>query len=294
MAGGYKFNADLIDDLAKGRAALFLGAGVSSSATTVDGDRIKGWGDFLAAQIPAITDEADRQLAQELLDKKDYLLSCEVIKTCLGDDWDAAIAAEFQKAGTMSDLHKAILSLRQRIVITTNFDKYLESSMAAMPDTKIHPTVISDLEPDLFRLFRDDRSYIVKLHGTVDSPDKLIFAKSDYHDKAYGSWVYREFLDVMLLTHTMVFVGFSMDDPAISLLVEMYANKYKKCRPHYIFVGGSVVSRMKDISKRLRKLFIIDYDKKDNHAELLDMMQDLVIQTDDRRREIAALAVGKP
>jgi len=187
----------------------------------------------------------------------------------------------------MSELHKAILSLKQRIIITTNFDKYLETSMASMPDTEIHPTVISELEPDLFRLFRDDRSYIIKLHGTVASPDKLIFAKSDYHDKAYGSWVYREFLDVMLLTHTVVFIGFSMDDPAVALLVEMYANKYKKCRPHYIFVGGEVVDRMKDISKRLRKLFIIDYDEKENHAELLTMIQNLVTKTDERRREIA-------
>lgn len=287
MSGEYKFNSDLIDDLARGKAALFLGSGVSSSATTPTGDRIKGWADFLNAQLDKISNESDRELARQLLDKKDYLLSCEIIKISLGDEWDNIIADEFQKAGTMSELHKAILSLKQRIIITTNFDKYLETSMASMPDTEIHPTVISELEPDLFRLFRDDRSYIIKLHGTVDSPDKLIFAKSDYHDKAYGSWVYREFLDVMLLTHTVVFIGFSMDDPAVSLLVEMYANKYKKCRPHYIFVGGDIGERMKDISKRLRKLFIIDYDEKENHAELLAMIQNLVTKTDERRREIA-------
>ena len=287
MNGEYKFNSDLIDDLARGKAALFLGSGVSSSATTPNGDRIKGWADFLNAQLDKISNDSDRELANELLDKKDYLLSCEIIKISLGDEWNNIIADEFQKAGTMSELHKAILSLKQRIIITTNFDKYLETSMASMPNTEIHPTVISQLEPDLFRLFRDDRSYIIKLHGTVDSPDKLIFAKSDYHDKAYGSWVYREFLDVMLLTHTVIFIGFSMDDPAVSLLVEMYANKYKNCRPHYIFVGGDVGERMKDISKRLRKLFIINYDKKENHSELLSMIKYLVTKTDERRREIA-------
>ena len=284
----FKFNSDLIDDLAKRKVVLFLGSGVSSSATTPQGKKIKGWEEFLRAQLDKISDESDKVLVKDLLDKKDYLLSCEIIKMSLGDEWDNIIADEFQKAGTISELHKAILTLKQRVIVTTNFDKYLETSIASMPDTEMHPTVISELEPDLFRLFRDDRDYIIKLHGTVDSPDKLIFAKSDYHDKAYGSWVYREFLDLILLTHTVVFIGFSMDDPAISLLVEMYANKYKKCRPHYIFVGGDVGERMKDVSKRLRKLFIINYDKSNDHFELLMMIKDLALKTEERRREFVA------
>lgn len=290
MEGGhqFKFNIDLLTDLACGRGALFLGAGVSSSAVTAAGRRIKGWGDFLASKLQDIEGEEDRALASEMLAKKDYLLACEVIRDCLGDRWEDAVSDEFQQAGAYSELHKALLSLKQRIIITTNFDKYLEASIGSIEGIEFFPKVYNGLKDDIFKIFRDDKQYIVKLHGTVDEPDTLIFAKSDYHGKAYGSWVYRDFIDVMLLTHTMVFVGFSMDDPAISLLVEMYSNKYKGCRPHYIFLGGGVGERMKSISRRLRKLSIIDYNKQNNHEELLLMVKSLAEQVEDRRREMAA------
>lgn len=38
------FNSDLVDDLARQKVILFLGAGVSASATTRSGTRMKGWG----------------------------------------------------------------------------------------------------------------------------------------------------------------------------------------------------------------------------------------------------------
>lgn len=289
-----EFNSDLVDDLAKGRTALFLGSGVSSSAMTKSGKRMKGWDAFLREQISEISKTEDKEIAQDLLNKKDYLLACEITKECLGvEKWEEAVTAEFSQAGTTSELHKAILSLNQRITITTNFDKYLESSITAENSGTHLPTIYNGLRPDIFKVLRDENKYLIKLHGTVDNPESLIFAKSDYNDKAYGNWVYRDFIETLLLTHTLVFVGFSMDDPAITHLIEMYANKYNKCRPHYIFTSGPVQEKIKAMSKKFRKLYIIDYSPDNNHEELVKLIESLASQTNTRRKSLLAESISR-
>ena len=114
-----EINADLISDMARQRVVLFLGAGVSSSAKTGDGKGIMGWHDFLMSASENAGGNIESQV-KELLKEKDYLLSCEILQSYFGDQWEDLVVAEFGKAATPSELHRKILSLKQRIVLTTS------------------------------------------------------------------------------------------------------------------------------------------------------------------------------
>jgi len=149
-------------------------------------------------------------------------------------------------------------------------------------------STITNLEPRVFKLFRDNSDYIIKLHGSIDDPSSMIFSKSDYNKYAYGSWVYTKFIDTLLLTYTIIFIGFSMTDPAISFLVEMYAERLPESRPHYIFLAGDIPETYIQITKRLRKLFVIPYSENDNHIELITLIKQLEKEVALHRRSIIA------
>src|SRR5688572_27160204 len=101
-----EFNPDLIEDLAARRTVLFLGTGVTSSALTVSGTRIKQWEEFLRFLSTKMKDVSAKEQAIKIIDEKDYLMSCEIIREDLGPDiWDEELRKEFAQTANISELH---------------------------------------------------------------------------------------------------------------------------------------------------------------------------------------------
>lgn len=283
------FNADLISDLARQRAVLFLGAGVSASAIPADGNRIQGWGDFLQAAANKASNPTKDQ-ATGLIKDKDYLLACEILQSYFSDEWEDIVTAEFGKAASPSELHHAILGLDQRVLLTTNFDKLLEAAWAEKPINGMHyPRVFSKIDDKIFRVLKDHEGrYLVKIHGSVDDPQDIVFSRSQYIRGAFGNTHYSGFLESLLLNYTFLFIGFSMDDPAITSLMELYALRYPNARPHYMMSGNSHPSNILEMNKKLRKLVVMQYDSKDHHASLPGILREMSDQSVLKRREIVA------
>lgn len=281
------FNRDLLGDLARQRVVLFLGAGVSASATTASGSRIAGWPKFLS-DCAAQTEDPLRSQLSSLLANKDYLLVCELLQTHFGDDWGDIVTAEFGQQAAPSPLHLALLGLRQRIIITTNFDKLIETAWANFTGGGTHlPKVISGVDEQVFRILKDhEGKYLLKIHGTFDDAKSLVFSRSEYIRLAFGNENYSNFLEALLLNYTFIYVGFSMDDPAITSLMEMYTLRYPTSRPHYIFTPQGIQENIVEVHKRLRKLVVIQYDSKNGHAELAPLIEDLGKQARDRYRTL--------
>ncbi|MGN6738664.1 SIR2 family protein [Dyella sp.] len=282
----FQVNADLIDDLAKQRVVLFLGSGVSASAITKSGVRIKQWRAFLEWCASFLPEARAQGLVTKLLEGQDYLLACEVLRRGLSDTWGELLHREFGQIADPSPLHGAIVGLDQRIMVTTNFDKLIESAIEQSGSTH-YPKVVNKLSADAFKMLRDDGRYLVKMHGSIDDPETFIFTKSEYIAKAFENWIYGEFLRTLLATHTVLFVGFSMSDPAVSALVEQYAFRFPNGRPHYILQGGPIDQELIDINKSLRKLYAIEYDPKDDHIQLTEVIRFMYTEMMRRRLELA-------
>ncbi len=251
----YTFNSDLVDDLARQKVVLFLGSGVSSSAITASGTRIKGWDAFLRDISSRVAQPLNTQIT-EILEKKDYLLAAELLKRDLQDDWEFLLTSEFGQNAQPSRLHESLINLNQRLIFTTNFDKLIESCWGSKIGQSSHlPTIMSGINGNTFRILRDHSGkYLIKLHGCIDSPESIIFSRSDYIKMAFGNIMYSSFMDVMLLSHTFLFIGFSMDDPAISSIMEMYTLRYPNMRPHYILSPSGTPDNIKNIYLQLRRL----------------------------------------
>lgn len=277
------FNVDLLDDVAKRKVVLFVGAGASKAAKPRAGGSFKGWKEFLDHACNEVGDKKTQKLIRDRIKANDFLIASQLLKNILGDDWVRILSAEFQQAADVSRLHRAIVALDQRVIVTTNFDKLIENAWAETSSSR-HPRVISKVDHKAFRLFRDDEPYLIKLHGSIDEPEEIVFDKSGYQRTAFANQFYRELIGTLLLTHTFIFVGFSMEDPAISLVVESHAYRYSDTRPHYIFTPGAPNPPIDDLSKSLRKLFVLRYPEKDNHVALAEGLESLAIKAKERLR----------
>jgi hypothetical protein len=269
------------------RVVLFIGSGVSASGVTRRGSRIRQWYSFLEYASSRLSNEEGQELIKNYLEDNNYLFAAEVIKNSLSStDWAQLIQDEFGQIADPSDLHRAIVSLDQRIIVTTNFDKLLENAWADPSIRGTHfPQVITSLNPSAFKILREGRSYLVKLHGTVDDPESIVFTQSDYTKHAYINWAYSSFIETLLTTYTVLFIGFSMNDPALSRLVEIHAQRYPLCRPHYIFTAGPINDTVKELNRNLRRLYVMEYSPENNHSQLVDQIKDLALQSRARRRE---------
>jgi NAD-dependent SIR2 family protein deacetylase len=284
-----QFNVDLVRDVARRRVVVFAGAGVSASAVLADGKRMPEWEAFLSGLLKDLP-ASKASLVKQALKDRDYLLASELLQRILEDKWEEKVVAEFGKAAEPSDLHRSIVTLDPNIILTTNFDRLLENSYVKIPSQYTSlPLTVNQIDENTFKVLKDfEQRYIIKIHGTVDQADKLTFSQSEYIKYAYNNQSYISFIESLLLNYTFVFLGFSMKDPAICQILERYAFKYPRARPHYFFAAKPINSEFRDVQKSLRKLVIVDYDKKNHHAELPRLINELADQARTMEKELAA------
>ncbi|MDR8399531.1 SIR2 family protein [Paraburkholderia sp. USG1] len=182
-------------------AAVMVGAGFSrGAATTGDADKkLSLWGDF------------SRLLAGELKESSamDPLRLAEVYSAYFGKQnlYDL-ITKEINDLGwTPGPLYKSLLELPWSEVLTTNWDTLLERA-AQDVHTQVYSVVRRQEELSSARSPR-----IVKLHGTVNITDELVFTQEDYrrYPEQYGTFV--NFARQVFVENELCLLGFSGDDP---------------------------------------------------------------------------------
>lgn len=280
-----QFTPDLLDDFANNKVAIFLGAGVSAGVATRSGDRIKTWANFLEDTAAKIGTRDKIKIVKDLIKEGDYLFACEILKENLGENWEEILKEEYEKIGSISELQETILKLEPRIIVTTNFDLFIENQWSIFNEKYTHHLQVKNgISSECFSAFRDEKPYLIKLHGSINHPDSMIFSLSDYAEKAHSNWQYSAFMDTLLCTHTVLFIGFSMKDTAVTNLLEIYAKRYPKSRPHYAFLADFNSEDKIRIMKKHRRLFIIPYSSKNNHLELTDKVKKLLSDVKERKR----------
>lgn len=279
-----KWPEEVVSDISRRRCVIFLGSGVSLNSVNTNRRRPKTWLAFLESMLERISPKAH---IKKLLKENDYLTACEVIKRELGkEEFTRVVREEFlTPAYIPAEIHKKIFLLDSRIVATPNFDKIYET----YANTKANGSIVvkQHYDPDVVSAVRGSGRIILKIHGTIDSPNNLIFTRAEYAEARTKYATFYELLAALSLTHTFIFLGCGVNDPDIKLLLEDTLFKHKSSRSHLMLLPknalhDSVVAVIQDTMN----LKIIQYSPKDNHKELIDSISDLVQLVEDEREEI--------
>jgi len=278
----------LISDLARRRSVLFLGSGISKNAKNATGMHPKDWGEFLQEGASKISSSSKKALIIKCIKNGDYLLACELLKKIMGrDDFvhllkDEFLTPKFESA----KIHEDIFLLDSRIVITPNFDKIYD--VYADKESKGSIVIKNYYDDDIADHIRQRERLILKIHGSITTPDKLIFSRTDYSEARISYKHFYSILEALIATHTFIFLGAGLNDPDIKLLLEDYSFRYQNSQKHlFILPKQSLDKEILKIHEENMNLKIITYDNKNNHQELLDSIEDLVKLVDVERQTLA-------
>ncbi|MEK6510109.1 SIR2 family protein [Myroides sp. C4067] len=144
-----------------------------------------------------------------------------IIKSYIKENFNVAPSNNF-------DLHKKIIELTEQ-VITTNYDNAFECAA----NNSISPSIYTD-QFNISEIGKNNKPYIFKLHGSYNEPSNCIIFEDDY-EKLYNSNNGAiEKLKTIFSEKTLLFLGFSFNDPDINLIFNSLDKAFGNNNKHFI------------------------------------------------------------
>lgn len=212
---------DALDSALQGNCLLFLGAGFSLGATTLDGENI------LSSRKLA------RQLCREVNEEEtdDLQLAADDFLQ-LTEDTDMAINTlnKFLKVTAVMSYHQEIASLPWRYVYTTNYDNTYE--FARLACSKNYKSVT--LSENINSLSVKDH-LVIHLNGSIENLNKetltteFRLTNASYATSEFmaSSW-YQNFINNIKRADAIFFIGYSMYDIEIQRIFATYPELKEK------------------------------------------------------------------
>lgn len=162
-------------------------------------------------------------------------------------------------------LHKKLLDLSGQI-ITTNYDNAFESAS----NNSITPSVYTS-SFNISQINKNGEQYIFKIHGSYTEPDNCILFKEDY-DKLYlTESAAKEKLKSIFAEKTILFLGFSFNDPDINLIFERLDEAFGNNNKHFVLTKESDKFAK---FKFLETIPITEYNQIDSHIDLFKKIKE--------------------
>ncbi|NMY54435.1 SIR2 family protein [Pseudomonas sp. WS 5051] len=274
----------LIDSIARRRCVIVIGSGVSKNSTNNVGKRPAAWEEFLRACIVNLNES---EIIEELLDRKDFLSACEIIKNRLGlDPFNDLVQDEYQRAGYKhATIHEHIYNLDASIVVSPNFDNIYDTYAANISAGTIMVKAHTDGEIANY-LHGGKTRLLIKTHGSANDPQNIIFTRRDYAAARTKHTLFYEILKALALTHTFLFLGCGTDDPDIRMLFEDIQFAHGRMPYHYMTLPTGEVHRdIIQICSEAMRMKFLEYSPANGHSELTESLEDLVSKVEDFRGE---------
>jgi len=176
-----------------------------------------------------------------------------------------------------TELHNALPELPFKFVLTTNYDQLIENAyvkpIGKIPKTYTH----RDAADFSDALWRGD-FFILKVHGDVIHKSSIVLTKRDYREIIFSAPGYRAVMSAIFTTKSVLFLGVSLNDPEIDLLLSYLHDAFHGSgQYHYVLIPEN--QYIDTISNRWRKdykVHCITYQASPGHPEVLEFVKDLI------------------
>ncbi len=258
------------------RCAILVGAGASAGAG------LPLWGRLLddmvnAALAHAVISPAKAAQYRQLATKPDkYLMIASGLKDDLRVYFDEFIEATFiAPKPAPTGLHEAIVALdKLQFVLTTNYDTLIERA-CRIKDPDVSVCTFRDTGEIQRRLSKRE-FFILKAHGDATKiTNGIILTDADYRDLLFRQRGYQSLLSAMFTMFTIVFVGASMTDPEVLLLLNYIADAFTPSAgpSHFAAMAQEDITDVeKDRWFKDFNIQLIPVSKVDNYAELTEFL----------------------
>jgi hypothetical protein len=260
-----------------GRCAVLVGAGASKGAG------LPLWGELLeklvsTAENDALIDKDRANMYRGLLARPEkFLMVAAAIKDQLGPLFDETVERIFIKSNPKpTDLHQALVALdKLAFILTINYDSLIEDAYISA-GKKIAASSFVDAG-DVHRRLSRREFFLLKAHGDANRVGNgIVLTEVDYRKLLYASPGYRSLLAVMFSMFSIVFVGASMADPEINLLLGYISDAFSSTSGpvHYALLAEEdITDAERERWHKDFKVHIIKISKADDYKELTEFVQ---------------------
>lgn len=265
---------NLIEDLAYRRCIIFTGAGISATAKNNSNESPVAWKEFLNKAIELIKSNSIYPDVEKLIKEKNYLLALQAIDKVVDKGrYCHLLETEFSNFNP-SNIHTLINQIDPKILVTTNFDKIYEK----VCNFDGYKFITYKESENLCDHIRSNNRVIIKAHGDIDDLSNVIFTRRQYTETMNKYGYFYKILEALFMTNTVLFVGYSLNDPDIQLVLENVKMISNSKKPNYI-VDTEVKNSIEQEDLKIRyNLEILEYgpdhnELEGNLKELYDLVQ---------------------
>lgn len=278
----------LIDQIVRSNFVLVVGAGVSRSCVNDRGESPPSWDELITELAQDLLTPAPRKTVRQLLEGAKYLEAAELIRATARkagkeEDYFAAIVRSTGGGGNSADthfqpsaLHDHLMRLGPDVIVTTNYDKLLEKATRNGFNVHLHDS--KNLDRDI----RSGTPSLIKVHGSVDKSSEVVLTRSDYARLRRDGANVLEVLQALFLTRTALFVGYSMGDPDIQLLLENVLGARGAVPAHYLLGPSDTPDYALDVYEYCYGTALIKFQSGD-YEEMRRMVELLGAEIESRR-----------
>lgn len=261
----------LIESVRARKCILFVGSGLSS---------LVGYPTW-AQLIDLLVEHAKRsprarlEGLQRMVDRRDYFMLAEFARDALGPSaYTQILKNELDRAVPFSPVHELIAETDYRGIITTNYDRLLETTISRVRNKAPSTFTSENIAIMGWALFNPEL-FLYKLHGDVNAPGTIVLSSRDYDRLILMSPHVRSFLFGAVLNHTLLFAGYSLSDPDFNLILWELTLIFENYVPeHYALLPNPGAFERDHLLTRMN-INVIPYDPADNHREAAEVLQAL-------------------
>ena len=274
-----QFPQPLKDSIIQNRCLPIIGSGFSLNAEIPEGRRMLAW------------EGLGKAFANEM-QGYDYSSTIDAI-SAYEHAYSRPIMAEKMRNFLLSGIvkpglaHEAFCRLQFDIVCTTNFDHLLEEGYRKI--SKPSRTIISESQLSVAPL--KDELTLLKFHGDIDFPDRMVATEEDYDKFLNQNPMLATYLSNLLITRTPLFIGYSLDDDDFRQIWQIIKNRLgKMVRQAYVIKVNCSETEKTRYERRGVKVVNIDGNSKDYPQILTDLFNEVKTYWDDSIKTVGSNA----
>ena len=252
----------LCDAVATNNLVCLTGAGISKELRLESGSTMPGWKELLINikkiyENKNLLEEAQKNDLNELLEGEspgENLIECASIlynidKDIFNEKFCNCVNLE---KGATSKVHKELLNLQPRGILTYNYDKAHENAIEELGKT--WPVVLPKDNKEIVDLLRNNlkHQFLFKMHGTAEDIESMVLTRESYRNLLNKYPYYKAFIQHVFTNYQLLIIGFGMSDPDFDSLLQNIFSVFGSPIQEHIVIKHKNEKTSKDTLYKLR------------------------------------------
>lgn len=167
--------------------------------------------------------------------------------------------------GETSEIHKKLLDLYPKGILTYNYDVAHENAIIEKGREDKWCTILPNNNNEIIDILKNkfENKFLFKMHGSVEQKLSMVLTRESYRDLFVKYPHYKAFIQQIFTNHHLLIVGFRMSDPDFDMLLQNVFSTFGSPIQEHIVIKHINEKSDKDIVYTLRYglnfLYITDF-----------------------------------